>query len=121
MVTLNLPSKQKGEDLYLLSEACVCSMYIICVFGCEFRHMLLYVEARGQPWALVLTFTLRKGLLFTIRYSRLVGLCTSRSGFVSTFYGHCRSAAITDVCFCVFCESWGPELRSSCLHTWQVF
>lgn len=102
MVTLNLPSKQKGEDLYLLFEACVYSMYIICVFGCEFRHMLLYVEARGQPWALVLTFTLRKGLLFTIRYSRLVGLCTSRSGFVSTFYGHCRSAAITDVCFCVF-------------------
>lgn len=48
-------------------------MYIICVFGCEFRHMLLYVEARGQTWALVLTFTLRKGLLFAIRYSRLVG------------------------------------------------
>lgn len=31
MATLNLPSRQRGEDLYLLFEARVCSMYIICV------------------------------------------------------------------------------------------
>lgn len=123
MATLNLPSRQRGDDLYLLFEARVCSMYIICVL--DVSSDTFY---RGQPWALVLTFTLREGLLFTITYSRLVGLCTSRYGFVSTFYGHWRSAAITDVCFCVwFYVSPGDLnsglyacIRGKCFNCWDI-